>query len=412
MPPPSDTSGSGSESGGALTAVEASSPLDLTRRTSSFYRPELDVLRFFAFLSVFVYHASDSFGSEIFPAIPSQLANFLRVISRAGRFGVCLFFLLSAYLITELLLREKRSTGTVHLRAFYVRRILRIWPLYFAVLGLSYLLGRVRPAAFWSADRLLTYIFLVGNLYAARYGFSGSPGAPLWSISVEEQFYLIWPTLAKCGTRWLTVACVILIPLSYVAIGLVARNSGPDFRIWASSIVQFQFFCLGALTALNLRGNVPSLRTELRGLICLGGLALWFFASRILGTVDVYVSTPSPARNMLLYGLVALGCVLFCFGTLGLAERWLPKTLVYLGKISYGLYVFHAWAIRASWSLAGHAQRLLGMKSVPAAALVGLLKGIVALALTVILAHLSYRFLETPFLRIKQRFTFVRSRAV
>lgn len=396
---------------GALSAVEAPPSFDLTRRTGSFYRPELDVLRFFAFFSVFVYHAAYSLGPEIFPAVSLRLAYFLRVFSGAGRFGVCLFFLLSAYLITELLLRERRTTGTVHLRAFYVRRILRIWPLYFAVLGLSYLLGRVRPTAFWGTDRLMAYTFLVGNLYAARHGFSGSPGAPLWSISVEEQFYLIWPALAKRGTRWLTFICVTLVPLSYIAIGLIARYPGPDFRIWASSIVQFQFFCFGALIALNLRGNIPSLGTGIRALIFLGGLALWFVAGRLLNTVDLDSSTPSPARNVLLYGLVALGCVLFCFGTLGLGQRWIPRTLVYLGKISYGLYVFHAWAIRASWSLAGHAQRLLGIKQPPAVGL-GLVKATVALALTIALAHLSYRFFETPFLKIKERFTFVRSRAV
>src|SRR5580704_18886297 len=98
----------------------------LTATNASFYRPELDVLRFVAFLLVFFYHSV---------TVANGIFDSFRI---AGALGVCLFFLLSSYLITELLEREKSQSGDIHLRAFYIRRGLRIWPLYFIVLLADY----------------------------------------------------------------------------------------------------------------------------------------------------------------------------------------------------------------------------------------------------------------------------------
>src|SRR5436305_10886285 len=96
-----------------------------------FYRPELDGLRFFAFLGVFVFHAAPR-TLEFYAAAgyPRWLTNLLISVFGAGAYGVDLFFALSAYLITSLMLRERATTGSFDLRSFYVRRILRIWPLY------------------------------------------------------------------------------------------------------------------------------------------------------------------------------------------------------------------------------------------------------------------------------------------
>src|SRR5258708_24969859 len=108
-------------------------------RVDSFYRPGLDILRALAFLLVFVAHGLVSELDK-----PTQLG----AIGRAGEFGVCVFFFLSSYLITELLLREKRETHTIHIPAFYVRRILRIWPLYFAMLGVGRIYGLFYPTLY------------------------------------------------------------------------------------------------------------------------------------------------------------------------------------------------------------------------------------------------------------------------
>src|ERR1700690_2343892 len=120
---------------------QASSPASSPAR---FYRPELDALRFFAFLAVFVYHTSPS-DPPYYSARHIPCAYLVAAASHAGAFGVDLFFLLSAYLITELLLRERDECGQVHLDSFYVRRILRIWPLYFLGILIAVLVSLVDP---------------------------------------------------------------------------------------------------------------------------------------------------------------------------------------------------------------------------------------------------------------------------
>jgi peptidoglycan/LPS O-acetylase OafA/YrhL len=104
------------------------------RNTATFYRPELDILRFIAFLAVFTSHAVDYPLSFLLQHhVPLFAASSLLAIAHGGPYGVDVFFVLSAYLITELLLREKRATGGLRVPAFYVRRALRIWPVYFLV---------------------------------------------------------------------------------------------------------------------------------------------------------------------------------------------------------------------------------------------------------------------------------------
>jgi peptidoglycan/LPS O-acetylase OafA/YrhL len=103
-----------------------------------FYRPELDVLRFFAFFAVFLTHSlTHSADTWVSYGLPRSLGMLLAAVAGAGAFGVSLFFMLSAYLITTLLLGEKQTTNDVHLRSFYFRRILRIWPLYFFMLAVA-----------------------------------------------------------------------------------------------------------------------------------------------------------------------------------------------------------------------------------------------------------------------------------
>src|ERR1700761_517725 len=122
-----------------------------------FYRPELDGLRFVAFLLVFCDHSAlkvtDWSGiGDWFPAVVS-----------GGRFGVDLFFILSAYLITELLRREKLATGSVDIRGFYLRRILRIWPLYFAFVGFWFLAQGFTSSKSFPTPALLAFLSLTGN---------------------------------------------------------------------------------------------------------------------------------------------------------------------------------------------------------------------------------------------------------
>jgi len=150
------------------------------------YRPELDAVRFIAFLCVFFHHC-----------VPSNILgpHFVRVlvaVNFTGGFGLCLFFILSAFLIADLLMRERQKTSTVDVVAFFKRRILRIWPLY--ILGL--LIGTA--AAFWLHEpvglRFLAYFFLLGNWYCFLYGWIANPmthldrGTVLFVLAMDRAF--------------------------------------------------------------------------------------------------------------------------------------------------------------------------------------------------------------------------------
>jgi peptidoglycan/LPS O-acetylase OafA/YrhL len=340
------------------------------------------------------------------------------VIAPIGAYGLCLFFFLSSYLITELLLREQANSGTVHVKAFYVRRILRIWPLYFAFLLFGKLLGRIFTPFHLETSRLAAFVLLAGNFYMTRFGSSNSPVEILWSISVEEQFYLIWPTLARFGgKRLLQVASVMAVLGAWLALYTSSTQQpaamGVEFdgAIWCNSLVQFQFFAYGALCSILLRGKLVrwSLASRI-GAFALG-LASWFAASFLFRVSHSFELDRLPKSALIGgYTLIAAGCLLMFLSLMGISVRSIPRSLIYLGKISYGLYVFHWLMLEVvflvPYLLSGQHNYVRSSLPVFAA------KSLVAFGATIVVAALSYRFFESPFLALKKRFTFVTSRAV
>lgn len=131
-------------------------------------------------------HQAEAFSKHFGPRVSATLA----AVANGFGFGLCLFFFLGAYLITELLLREKERTRNIDLVRFYQRRILRIWPLYFLGIGIGVALALVNRSV---ADlhQFLAYLGMVGDWFVAVHGWSDNPMTPLWSISIEEQFYLL-----------------------------------------------------------------------------------------------------------------------------------------------------------------------------------------------------------------------------
>jgi peptidoglycan/LPS O-acetylase OafA/YrhL len=374
-----------------------------------FYRPELDVLRFAAFLCVFACHSIPAVSSD-----HGSAGKWLMALKDAGNFGVCIFFLLSSYLITELLRREILKTAGIHLKSFYVRRILRIWPLYFTILIAYLVLGKLHPSLAMESGRTVANLLLVGNWYIFFHPFITSPLRALWSISVEEQFYLAWPTIAKLGgLKGIAILSGVLILLSMLTIGEVsARRFDPSVTVWVNSFVQFQFFSLGALVAFYLSGGAPRLGRFSRCVLLASGPACWLLASGLFEIKRSNV-TRSPLSMIAGYEVAAIGTVLIFIAVLGMESKVLPKSFIYLGKISYGLYVFH----ETGFLVADNVEKIVYKLSanshiVLPKALLFMANKTVALAATIALAMVSYRFLETPFLNLKRRFTSIRSRSV
>src|ERR1700761_6591799 len=209
-----------------LTPLREASAPD-TRREELFYRPGLDILRAFAFLLVFIAHGLIDCIDK-----PTQLG----AIARTGEFGVCIFFFLSSYLITELLLREKRTTDTIRIPAFYARRVLRIWPLYFTMIAIGWARGMVSPSHRLSGAWLAALLLLYTNWYTASHEYPPGFLFPLWSISLEEQFYLLWPLLVKyLNSARLLMISFLLIASSYATIfSLLARGASLDPGLWVN----------------------------------------------------------------------------------------------------------------------------------------------------------------------------------
>ena len=189
--------------------------LVLAQMNSRVYFDYLDSLRFFAFLAVFIAHAG-----ILFPVSSDWFYGLYRMVISHGAYGVNFFFVLSGFLITYLLLKEKKETSRIDVSFFYIKRILRIWPVDFVVFvisifilpfivrmfGAEHIAGShetfvnmnmsTQPISAW------LFAFFLGNVSLA-YSISAIPFAlgVLWSVSVEEQFYLVWPVIVKYVTQ-------------------------------------------------------------------------------------------------------------------------------------------------------------------------------------------------------------------
>jgi peptidoglycan/LPS O-acetylase OafA/YrhL len=334
------------------------------------------------------------------------------VFAQIGVYGVPVFFLLSAFLITELLERERDASGGIDVRAFYVRRILRIWPLYFLVFFGLVLLNRVLPGA--GADspaKWLFFMLFAGNWYITFNGWIEYPVNPMWSLSVEEQFYIVIPCLAMLGRRALVAVNLAVLALSYAVIVHYARGFTPTSGFsgqWTNSFVHFQFFAGGMLLALFLRGRQPNWDIATRCAMLALAVAAWLVASAVFG-IKADVPQSTVAESLAGWPLVLAGAALMLVGVLGMPRRFLPAPLIYLGRISYGLYLTHIfffWLVYDKFK----PELTQACDAVGLGAWRDTIGALLAFAGTVLLASLLYRTVEMPFLRLKRRFTFVPSR--
>jgi peptidoglycan/LPS O-acetylase OafA/YrhL len=385
-----------------LATIEVRGPRAIplrASRSSSFYRPELDALRFFAFFGVFRFHFAGAVDRYVAHGAPRWVVV-ANSVSYAGAFGVDLFFVLSAYLITELLLREKSKRGMLDVRAFYIRRILRIWPLYFFAIGLA-LVPVFNPVHGFTWRYATAFLLLAGNWSIIAWGWPMHTIAnPLWTISVEEQFYLLWPPIVRTLSRNRIVfaAAAMLIASTGMRILMVAFHGGMD-SVRCNTLGRLDPIAAGILVAATLRGRIPNFSIFVRlGMLCCGMLPLVLVAH--------YWKIEDPEALLWIptlvgFPVVAASCTLIMLAALGVSIRP-PVALLYLGKISYGLYVYHALASFLSDKFVPvrtHFRQLV-------------LREMLALAITVLLASASYALLEKPFLRLKKRFEHIRSRPV
>ena len=327
------------------------------------YLPALDGLRALAIGSVLLFHTTG------YP--------------KGGGLGVTLFFVLSGFLITTLLINEHRTHGAVSLRRFYVRRALRLLPALFVLLIAAAVVyavkalieGEVEATSFVWIPVALTYTM---NFAAAMAPGGHVPMGHLWSLATEEQFYFVWPVLLvvvlgmRLG-RSLVLAGLVLAAMTVHAARL--EGDGQEFqRIWFSPDSGAAPIVVGCLLALALALGVPRPRASV---IAVGSL----LAFALMVMVDVEAFT-KPGL-LLLASLVCAGLV---FGVLenSPASRLLAtRPFVYVGKLSYSIYLWHALVLV-----------VLGITIAEPEP-----KSLVAIVASVGIAAASYQWIEKPFLR-------------
>jgi peptidoglycan/LPS O-acetylase OafA/YrhL len=255
------------------------------KEPARFYLPELDALRAFAFLSVFLSHYVMEFGGSL---------RAVYILSH----GVDLFFTLSAYLITELLLRERDCFGYIDIKGFYIRRILRIWPLYFAFLAFLLVLKVIAAPRGISYSVLAMYAIFLGDTPRSSEIFISPILFPLWSISLEEQFYLTWPHIVQQISR----RQVGLFGISLWGFCIVMRLL---YYLTGVGHVFFAVLLHVDSMAIGLVISSLELRPERYHLVALAaGVACWILSGLyIMNGENLY-----PISLTLAHSIVPIGC--------------------------------------------------------------------------------------------------------
>ena len=340
------------------------------------YRPALDGLRGVAIALVVAFHA---FGRP-----------------RGGTLGVDLFFVLSGFLITALLLEEHETTGRIDVRRFYLRRARRLLPA-LAVLLASFLLVGVAAAAAGSFQPRIFVGIGAAVTYSSNIVVAASPSAVpaglvhLWSLAAEEQFYLVWPLvvvlLLRIGSvRLVAKALVVLIALAVVyRVQLVMRGASTG-RVYYAPDTHADSLLIGCVFACCfVRGALPrAILSRTRARSTVGGAAFCLVIATALLITQLpwrmaYELLVIPTGFALAAGILIASAV---SGGSVLAHALSARPLVALGGISYSLYLWHLPVLVA---LAG-TSRSLNLRSVT------------AVALAIVAAAASRRLVELPFL--------------
>lgn len=362
-----------------------SSPSSRTTRSAgleaavtSRHLPALDGLRAVAVATVMLYHYTESRW------IPGDL-------------GVSLFFVISGFLITLLLLREESATGTVSLRAFYFRRTLRIFPAYYVYILFSLGIDTVRGHP-WSGQLLFSAFAYLVNYFNALHGHPATSVAHAWSLADEEQFYLIWPALfllllhvvPRRRPEWVVaLAVAVLAWRSWLYLG---AHVGAAY-VYNAFDTRFDNLAIGCALALlasrptALRVGTAIGRAAWMPLITLAAL----YASRVLLPATYHYSLGFTVDAVLMATFVVQVMQL----SAGRAWGWLNHPVTrYFGALSYSLYLYHGWGMSVATHLGDHGAAFTLVAAFGAA---------------IVLAAGSYYLVEKPFLRLKRRFEEPRS---
>jgi len=375
--------------------------------TKKIYFENLDGLRFLCFLSVFFFH---SFHSDLDYIKSADIYQFIKQgIFSNGNLGVNFFFVLSGFLITYLLIEEKKLNGQIDIRKFWIRRILRIWPLFYLCVIFGFFGFPILKSIFGQhpneSASIWYYLTFTNNFDFINKGLpDASILGVLWSVAIEEQFYFVWPII------------LYLLPIK---------------KYWIS----FSAVIIGSI--IFRAANNTYLAHEFHTLSCIGDMAMGAFGAWLIQISDKFknkIQNLNPVYILITYisfftiflfrdelflndilvlrvierpiiAFVILFIILEqCFSEKSFFKMSKFKLLTKFGTMSYGLYCLHfvgiliVTTITKKYAINTELWQVL------------ILDTSLALAITMLISLVSYHFYEKPFLKLKDRFAYIKTK--
>lgn len=368
-------------------------------RNLKLYFPNLNGLRFIAACFVIINHVEQL--KAFYNIGDGMVSQFARMI---GKLGVMLFFVLSGFLITYLLLSEEHSTGKIHTRKFYIRRFLRIAPLYYLIVILVFFV--LQHFSFFEIPQmenpiqgdfnflLVLHILFLPNLATAIYGFIPYI-AQAWSIGTEEQSYLLWPLLLKKFKKnrgFLMIGIIIF----YVVVKIILLDKFPIHIPYKQIISKFwnhfniNSIALGGFFAVLLFKKHSILKYIINNKT--------FYSILLITLTFLLLGIRIPYFHYLAYSFL-FGIIIINLAANKNLKNVLEWSVInYLGRISYGIYMYHflvmilvlivasKFDIETNWFI--YPLTILG---------------------TVGISSISYHYFEAIFLKLKTKYTFIKS---
>lgn len=363
--------------------------------------PALDGLRGLAILAVFLYHYAG--GKDNHPH--SFLLQTMYAVTKFGWAGVDLFFVLSGFLITGILYDTRHDPH--YYKNFYIRRSLRIFPLYYLFLAVMAMVG-IYVGVHWSASQALFLLYL--GYPSALIVPDLIPQTPylrlthLWSLSVEEQFYLLWPflILTLSTSRRILQLCGVLFFVA-LAMRLLVWSTGWLHEGWAYTFLPFRMdsLALGGALAMLVRGPLREKVMKLAPAVFITGAAFLALVLFFAPTTD-HDAPQIWTVGFTLNTLVSGALLLLALRPNGMVQRLFDfRPLRELGKYSYGMYIYHfplavlLDPIKPPLIQAMHSEVLAKIIFV-----------IGSLLVNYVVAKASFEFFESPILNLKSRFSY------
>jgi peptidoglycan/LPS O-acetylase OafA/YrhL len=380
----------------------------MTKNKSGIFFPNLDGPRFFCFLSVFLFH---SFATGYQYIIDNPVYHFIKSsIFGNGNLGVNFFFVLSGFLITYLLIFEKFLYGTIHIGNFYIRRILRIWPLYFFCVFFGFVIfpffKKYMGFAPNETATPIYYILFINNFEFVRKGLPDSSVLSiLWSVAIEEQFYLVWPLLISfLQAKHLPYVFMCIFIFSFLFRFIHANN---PIYLEHHTFSCISDMCMGgtgaylAIYSSRFKDFIVNLKKPFIIILYAATAVIYFFRQDIFHYNELTLSADR------LIVSVFFVCIILeqNFSKNSFFKFKSLRRITKLGQYTYGLYCLHMIGILIVAILLRKLQFNTKVWQVL------LVEGSLSLAITILLAFISYHFFEKRFLKLKNKFAFVSTKS-